>query len=117
MDRVGDDQSGFSVAFEAERAAVRVRAWGFWNPEVASAFAKVVADACRHRPKGTVLALDMRELKPMREQGQESFGVLIAMLPSLGIQRVTVETASHLTKLQLLRIAAERGINSSIQFV
>jgi hypothetical protein len=115
MKRVGDDQAGFSVAFDTELGAVRVRGWGFWSVEVATAFAKTVGDVCHTSPKGSALLMEMTGLKPMRDEGQQSFGALVAALPKLGIARTTVTTDSPLTKLQLLRLASEHAIKGSIE--
>ncbi len=117
MNRVGNDEAGFTVAFDAVAKSVRVSAWGFWDAPVAATFGNTVKDAFRSCPPGTELFLDMTNLKPMREEGQESFGALMGALPGLAISRTTVVTASHLTKLQLLRIASARGAKGSVTFV
>jgi hypothetical protein len=116
MKRIGDDQAGFSVTLDAEAGAVRVRAWGFWSVEVATAFAGTVAEVCYGGPKGRALLMDMTGLKPMRDEGQQSFGTLMAALPKLGIARASVAIDSHLTKLQLLRLVAEHGRKDCVQF-
>jgi hypothetical protein len=61
--------------------------------------------------------MDVRQLKPMREEGQDGFGEFLAELGTLGVERVSVLTASHLTKLQLLRIVKERAPADSVKFV
>ena len=116
MKRVGDDSAGFSAAYDAERGEVRVRGWGFWSVEVAQEFASTVSDMCRASPRGAGLLIDMTDLKPLRDEGQRSFGALVGMLRALGVGRTTVVTASHLTKLQLLRIVAERDAKDSVVF-
>jgi hypothetical protein len=116
MKRVGDDVSGFSADYDAEVGAVRVRAWGFWSASIAEVFAGTVSDTCRSSPKGTHLIMDMTDLKPLREEGQRSFGDLVSRLRELGVGRTTVTTASHLTKLQLLRLVAENAPKDSVEF-
>lgn len=93
-----------------------MRGWGFWNPNVADAFAATVSEVCNASPRGAALLMDMSELKPLREEGQRSFGTLIRLLRGLGVGRTAVTTASHLTKLQLLRLVAEHGAKDSVQF-
>jgi hypothetical protein len=107
MQRVGDETSGFSVDVDMAANAVRVKAWGFWSADIAAEFRIVVPDACRNRPRGTSIAFDMTALKPMRDEGQQAFGSVLAALPRLGITDTTVSTSSQLTKLQLLRLAGE----------
>jgi hypothetical protein len=117
MDRIGDDQAGFSVGYDPVRGIILVIAWGFWNTEVATAFATKIASACRERPGSSSLVLDMKELKPMREEGQRSFATLVRALPSLGVSRASVVTTSQLTKLQLMRLATENGAGAQIEWV
>jgi hypothetical protein len=111
---VGDDQAGFFID-DLATGNVYVRAWGFWSAEVAQAFGGTVQAACNGKPAGTELVMDMTELKPMREEGQKSFAALMRALPGQGIP-ITIETASHLTKLQLLRIVTEQGAAGSVRF-
>ena len=116
MKVVGDDQAGFSVALDNEQRAVRVRAWGFWSVDVASAFTRTVAEVCLAGPRGAVMFMDMTGLKPMRDEGQASFGTLVASLPKLGVARASVAIDNPLTKLQLLRLVAEHGRKGLVEF-
>jgi hypothetical protein len=116
MKRIGDEKAGFSTDFDASVGAVRVRGWGFWDAKVSDAFATTVADVFRVSPKGSALLMDMADLKPLREEGQRSFGVLIRSLKELGVARTVIATTSHLTRLQLLRLVAENGTKESVQF-
>jgi hypothetical protein len=115
--RAGDDANGFSAEVDALAAVVRVAGWGFWNPEVARHFGSSVLDVCLQNPKVKEVVLDMRDLKPMRDEGQDSLRTLMASLPRLGIARATLITASHLTKLQLLRIVKESGSQALAHFI
>src|SRR5262245_13086510 len=117
MDRVGDDQAGFSIGYDPVGGTVTVTAWGFWSAEVAAVLATTVAKALREQPGSKAIVLDMRELKPMREEGQKSFGSLIRALPTLGVSQASVVTASQLTKLQLVRLAAENVTSVSVDWV
>lgn len=117
MERIGNDAAGFTIDFDAASRAVRVRAWGFWDTDVAASFDTVVSSACRGRGAGLQLVMDMTELKPMRDEGQRAVGSLLGRLRSLGIANATVTTASQLTKLQLLRLANERGERDTIRFM
>jgi hypothetical protein len=116
MKRIGNDEAGFSVALDNELGVVRVRAWGFWSIEVATAFAGTVAEYCHAGPRGGTLLMDMTGLKPMRDEGQQSFGALMDALPKLGIARTTLVIDSPLTKLQLLRLVAQHGRKDLVQF-
>jgi hypothetical protein len=108
MQRIGDELAGFSVD-SAQPDGVRVRAWGFWNVEVANAFAGAVLEACRAQPKGAPLSLDLTDLKPMRDEGQQSVSRVLRAAPSLGTGSISIVTANPLTRLQLVRLANESG--------
>jgi hypothetical protein len=60
--------------------------------------------------------MDMTQLKPLREEGQQAFAALFGLLRGLRVGTTTIATASHLTRLQLIRLVAEHGVKSSIQF-
>lgn len=116
MERIGDEKAGFSVGFDPATSTVIVRAWGFWSVDIAIAFATAVSDGCRGRPHAFALAMDMSELKPMRDEGQLSFRTLLGQLPRLGIKSTTVKTENQLTRLQLRRLAEQVAAGELVQF-
>jgi hypothetical protein len=116
MQRVGDDLAGFSVDRTAPDR-ILVKAWGFWSVEVSSIFEPTVASACSGRPKGGALHLDMTEVKPMRDEGQQAVMRLLRALPSLGITRAVIAVTNPLTKLQLVRLATESRTAASVDWV
>jgi hypothetical protein len=109
MDRVGDEHAGFSFGYDTAQDIFEVIAWGFWNADMAIAFGVKIPAALRQRIGSKRLALDMSGLKPMREEGQQSCANLFRALSELGVTSTTVVTTSHLTKLQLVRLATESG--------
>src|SRR5687767_13323521 len=115
MQRVGDDSTGFSVD-HPDAGRILVKGWGFWSVAVASAFAPTVMEGCKGRPRGTILILDMVDLKPMREEGQQSFSRLLTALSNLGIAQVSVITTNALTKLQLLRLVTESATGAHVEW-
>ena len=114
--KVGDDSGGYSVSTDAGSGDVQVTAWGFWNVDVATSFRTTVLEACATRLSKR-LVLDMRALKPMRDEGQQGVSALMAALPRVGIERATVITSSQLTKLQLFRIVRESVAKDRVDFV
>jgi len=114
--QVGDAVGGFSVASDVGSAEVSVKAWGFWSVDVASTFRTTILDACTP-PTLKRLVLDLRALKPMRDEGQQGVSAVVAALPRLGIERATVITSSPLTKLQLLRIVRESQASDRVDFI
>jgi len=118
MARVGDDKAGFSIRDdEPTPQRIEVIGWGFWSIEVAAAFASTVMGRIRERPRGQEVLLDMSELKPMREQGQDAFANVIRALPGLGVIKTQVITTSPLTRLQLMRVATQAGVGSAIEWI
>jgi hypothetical protein len=117
MQRIGDGEAGFSVDFDPSTAALRVDAWGFWGAEVASAFGETVLEATRKAGSVQRCVFNMTRLKPMREEGQLAWSMLVAELSRLGVAETTVATASHLTKMQLLRLAKQSSGRMSLQWI
>jgi hypothetical protein len=116
VQQLGDASAGFAVALDPSTKGMHIRAWGFWNVEVAMAFGRIAVAECRSSPGISAVVMDMKELKPMREEGQWSFGELISILVQLAIPLVEVETGSQLTRLQLMRIVNQRDTNRRVQF-
>jgi len=116
MVRFGNDEDGFAVGFDEATCVVQVKAWGFWSAELAAMFAQAVIDVCNANRRATSMVVDAVGLKPQREEGQKAFGALMAVLPRLGMGRVSVTTDSPLTRLQLLRLAKERAPKNLIHF-
>jgi hypothetical protein len=119
MKRYGDDAAGYSVSFDKTYGSITVKAWGFWSAEIASTFGQNVAQACRAATSSVSLHLDMTDLKPMRDEGQHSFGTLMTALARLDVTSTTIVTGSHLTRLQLIRLAAKHGaaVKDTIRFI
>ncbi|MCC6872966.1 MAG: hypothetical protein IT378_01555 [Sandaracinaceae bacterium] len=112
--RVGDTEAGFSVELDEATRTVTVRGWGFWNADVALAFATAVLGACR-RGRATGLVFETSELRPQREEGQEAIATMLAGLGLAGVARVSVVTRNPLTRLQILRIVKERNLKDLVQ--
>jgi hypothetical protein len=115
LQRIGNDQAGFSIDYTSG-AGLSVAGWGFWSVDVALAFAATIVDACRQAPRGAALTLDLRELKPMREEGQQSFSSVLRATSTLGFASISIVTANPLTKLQLVRLVADCGAASSVKW-
>ncbi|HEX6273059.1 MAG TPA: hypothetical protein VFZ53_08465 [Polyangiaceae bacterium] len=117
MDSVGDENAGFSFGFDSPKGVFEVRAWGFWNVDIATAFGVRVVGMLGQQPGAKRLVLDMTALKPMREEGQRSFANVCRALRNVGVTNTTVVTSSQLTKLQLARIVTESGASTTVQWV
>lgn len=109
MEKVGDALAGFSVD-STPSDGVKVSGWGFWSVEVASVFAGAVLEACRRQSRGAPLTLDLTDLKPMREEGQQSLSRVLRAAAGLGAGSISIATTNPLTRLQLVRLASESGV-------
>jgi hypothetical protein len=114
MDRVGTDESGFTVSVDLVARGVRIEAWGFWPVEVCSAFGQNVVDAFRRSVGLRRLEMEATRLKPLREEGERAWEFLLSSLPT-GVEVFVVKTNS-LTRLQLMRIAKLARDKKLVQF-
>jgi hypothetical protein len=112
--RGGTDESGYSVSVDAYARTIRVDAWGFWSVDVCNTFGKALLDACRSSPVRRV-EIETTRLKPLREEGENAWAMVMSALPGVGIEAIVVKTNS-LTKLQLLRIARHSASKDLVQF-
>ncbi len=115
--RVGDEIAGFSVSPEVGDSALRIVGQGFWTLEIAKDFFPRIQDALVAHPNVSRVVFDFRALKPLRDEGQQGFQQVLAALRGLTHTHVCVQTASPLTKLQLLRIVKESGCSAWVEFV
>jgi hypothetical protein len=115
MHKVGNEDSGYSVDFDASTRTVQVVAWGFWSSEIAAGFSKAVVNAWRGARNATRLAIDASGLKPQNEAGQAAFRTLLELVSKLAIARTSVTTRSPLTKMQLLRLVNEVGAKDLVE--
>lgn len=108
MTRDGDEVTGFSIALD--RSEVRVRAWGFWSAELAARFTRALEEETLGALRVDSLRVDVRELKPMRDEGQRAWTEGLTFLMSRGVRTVQMSEPSPLTKLQFLRLCRNVGI-------
>ena len=112
--RVGTEEAGYSVSVDVPARTMRVEAWGFWPIDVCSTFAKALIDPCRNSGIRR-LELETSRLKPLREEGENAWFLVMGALPGIGLDAIVVKTNS-LTKLQLLRIARHSLSKDLVQF-
>lgn len=117
MQRGGDQIAGYSVEYDAARAVLRVVGWGFWSIDVARGFDQAVISEYRRAATRNAVLFDLSGLKPMRDEGQTAFTTALSMLKVLGLERLSVLTASHLVKLQVLRLVLASGLRDKVTFL
>jgi hypothetical protein len=114
--RVGNDDAGFFLSVDADSSALQIVGFGFWSRETAIAFFPAVRDALNVHPRVTRLVFDYRNLKPLRDEGQDGFRQVLIALRTMLLPTALVLTSSPLTRLQLLRIVKESGCSDLVEF-
>jgi hypothetical protein len=59
--------------------------------------------------------MEMTRLKPLREEAEDAWAMVLAVLPGAGVEAIDVKTNS-LTKLQLLRVARQSPSRHIVHF-
>jgi hypothetical protein len=89
---------------------------GFLGPEIASSLVRSVAAECSFAARPVRLLVDVTRLLPQRDEGQAAFGDLMTSVTMLGEASVAVVFSNMITKMQLLRLAKERGARNWAYF-
>jgi len=109
----GDTAQGFTI--ESRGGAVLVRAWGFWSVEFVPEFLPPVMAALEAAGKGGAFTIDLKDLRPLRDEGQAAFRQLMTRALAHGSWVIELQGASALTKLQMLRLTRELGAQDRIR--
>jgi hypothetical protein len=113
--RIGDSQAGYTISIDPISRTVLVKGWGFWSVEAAAQFGPSVSEALASAPSQAVLQLDLNGLKPMRDEGQSSFGAMLTTLRKMGVASVRISVDNALTRLQILRLVSKHGAVPLVQ--
>jgi hypothetical protein len=109
----GDTEQGFRI--ESRGDAVLVTAWGFWSVGFVPEFLPAVLAALEAKGRGVALAMDLKDLRPLRDEGQQAFRALLGRALAHGVVGVELKGASALTRLQMLRLTRELGAQDRIR--
>ena len=112
----GDPAGGFHVSVVA-LTALRIRVWGYWSPDVATAFARDTSTVCQRLTPAAAVILDADELKPQGAGGQEALRVVFRKLATLTFAKGNVVASNALTRMQLTRLLRECGVFERLSFV
>lgn len=112
---LGNEKAGCSLG--AQGNTILLEGWGFWDKDTALELRDFVLGFCRDHAACALLKIDFNRLNPLRDEGQAAFQALLAQLPGTSIRRVQIEVASHMTKLQLIRIVAQSGQKQLVEFL
>ncbi|MEW5847808.1 MAG: hypothetical protein AB2A00_03300 [Myxococcota bacterium] len=107
MTRGGNDDGGYSIAYDHFASALRLQVWGFWPDDVAGQFADAMMGACQKVLRPVVVRADATHLKPQRLAGQEAWRRIFIALQAGGLSRAIILCPNALTRLQLQRLIKE----------
>lgn len=113
MSTHGDTAEGFTI--ESGGGVVLVTAWGFWSVEFVPEFLPPVMAALEAAAKGSELVIDLKDLRPLRDEGQAAFRQLMSRALAHGVGTIELRGASALTKLQMLRLTRELAAQDRIR--
>lgn len=113
MSTHGDADQGFRI--EQRGDAILITAWGFWSAEFVPQFLPVVMAALEAKGRGGALIIDLKDLRPLRDEGQQAFKVLMTKALAYATGGVELQGASALTKLQMLRLTRDLGAQDRIR--
>jgi hypothetical protein len=103
---VGGKKDGFRIT-GTPQAALRIEAWGYWPPDVATAFARDAQAALQRLAAEAVFTLDATNLKPQGADGQEALRAVLRALSSIVFAKGTVVASNILTSMQIARLLRE----------
>ncbi len=112
---VGTEAGGYRVSGSGT-SVVRIRAWGYWPPEVVDAFIRDAAAVCRELAPSATLGLDAGELKPQGSDGQDALRTFFRSLAALTFVKGTVFANNALTRMQLTRLLREAAVDGRLTF-
>jgi len=90
--------------------------WGYWSPEVVTAFARAAPEAGQKLSPAATFTLDANQLKPQGAEGQEALRALFRALAALTFAEGTVAASNALTRMQLTRLLRECGLDGRLMF-
>jgi hypothetical protein len=112
---VGTEAGGYRVSGSGT-AVVRIRAWGYWPPDVVDAFVRDAAAVCRELTPSATLGIDAGELKPQGSEAQDALRAFFRSLAGLKFEKGTLFANNALTRMQLTRLLREAAVEGRLTF-
>jgi hypothetical protein len=113
-DRVGTDGGGFRLT--SGTVEFRIEGWGYWTPDVVSAFRRQAPPAARKLGADGLFVFDAKLMKPQGTDGQDALRELFRLLAALPFARGSVMAANALTRMQITRLLRESALDGRITF-
>lgn len=105
---LGTESAGYRVTTTQD--GLEIESWGFWTPDIASAFEAEVIAVCRSMPRIVSCHWNAADMKPQADHGQWAIRNLMILLSSLHVLDCQIVADNALTMMQLRRLARECGL-------
>ena len=112
--RVGSEAGGFRLSNSAKE--FRVEAWGYWTPDVISAFRRLSPVAARKLSALGAFVFDAKKQKPQGLDGQEALRELFRMMAALPFTKGSVLAENALARMQLTRLVRDADLAERVGF-
>lgn len=112
---VGGTKDGFRIT-GTPQAALRIEAWGYWPPDVATAFARDVAAAVQKLSATAMFTLDATNLKPQGAEGQDALRAVLRALSPLAFAKGVIVASNIMTSMQIARLVRECKLDGRVVF-
>ena len=103
-----NEAGGFRITVASSLLCITV--WGYWPADVAAAFTREATAISQKPMRFTALVLDAAALKPQGAEGQAALRVMFKVLASMGVAKGTFIADSLFSKMQLVRLLRECGL-------
>jgi hypothetical protein len=113
-DRVGTDGGGFRLT--SGIVEFRIEGWGYWTPDVISAFRRQAPPAARKLGAAGLFVFDATNLKPQGTDGQDALCEIFRLLAALPFARGSVMASNVLSRMQITRLLREGGLDGRVTF-
>jgi hypothetical protein len=108
----GSQAAGFRLTNTATE--FRLEGWGYWTPEVIATFRKHAPIAAWKLSALGAFVFDAKQMRPLSIDGQEALRELFRALSAVPFAKGSVLTENALTRMQLIRLVREGGLDGRV---
>jgi len=112
---VGSAAGGFRV-LPSPDGHLRIAAWGYWPPEVITAFGVNAPAAAQTLAPSSIFVFDTKELKPQGAEGQDALRALFRAVAPLPFAKGMIIRGNAMTCMQLARLLRECRADKRLEF-
>ena len=109
----GTDDGGFRILPGLGWHGLVIECWGYWEEDTIAVFLRQSQAALEKAASPLDFTLDAASLKPQSSAGQEAMRKFFRELAGKSLSRVGVRVENVLTRMQLMRLMRESGLESA----